>query len=311
MTQEELDLLHGYLNGSLDEAGFDRLQALLRASADARRTLRTLSTVETKLQQLAALSPAAVQLLAAPSRRERVSTRWLGRRSGVVGLMAGLIGASVAWATVLPWLGEARETVRTVFTESFESGVTKTAPGLPREPGQWAGDEAEVAMAGQGIEPRHGARMLRFRRATYPGENSPRSQWSDVYRLVEVQPLPGEGRTVARVTASFAAVAAAEGARFSCSVQAFALGEELSSLPSPLVLSWLSQNHIASASRKLTLSAPRVWQSVSAEVPLTPQTRFVMLHLAVIQEQPAVQAGAVEFPGHYMDDVTVELINRP
>jgi hypothetical protein len=166
-------------------------------------------------------------------------------------------------------------------------------------------------MAGQWIEPRHGARMLRFRRATYPGENSPRSQWSDVYRLVEVQPLAGEGRTVARVTASFAAVAAAEGARFSCSVQAFALGEDLSSLPSPLVLSWLSQNHIASASRKLTLSAPRVWQSVSAEVPLTPQTRFVMLHLAVIQEQPAVQAGAVEFPGHYMDDVTVELINRP
>jgi hypothetical protein len=36
-----------------------------------------------------------------------------------------------------------------------------------------------------------------------------------------------------------------------------------------------------------------------------------MLHLAVVQEQPAVPAGAVEFPGHYLDDVKVELIDRP
>jgi hypothetical protein len=311
MTREELALLHGYLDGTLDEASFDRLQSLLRENADARRTLRTLSTVETKLQQLAALNPAAVQLLAALSPRERASFRWFRRRPGAAGLIAGLLGASVAWAAALPWLGEARQVVRTVLSESFESGVTKSAPGLPRESGQWSGDEADVVMAENGVEPRHGTRMLRFRRATYPGENSPRSQWGDVYRLVEVQALAGEGRTVARVTASFTSVSAAEGALFSCGVQAFALNEELGPLPSPLGAAWLREHNSAAGSRRLRLTGTRQWQELSLEVPLTPQTRFVMLHLAVVQEQPAVPAGAVEFPGHYLDDVKVELINRP
>jgi hypothetical protein len=311
MTQEELDLIHGYLNGTLDDAEFVRLQSLLRTSADARRTLRTLSTVETKLQQLAALNPASIRLLAAPALRERSSYRWFSRWPATAGLISGLLGASIAWATALPWLGEMRQVVRTAFSESFESGVAKTAPGLPRESGQWSGDEAEVVRAENGVEPRHGTRMLRFRRATYPGENSPRSQWGDVYRLVEVHALAGEGRTVARVTASFTSVSAAEGALFSCSVQAFALNEELGALPSPLGPAWLREHNSAAGSRRLRLTGIRQWQDLSLEVPLTAQTRFVMLHLAVVQEQPAVPAGAVEFPGHYLDDVKVELIDRP
>ena len=50
---------------------------------------------------------------------------------------------------------------------------------------------------------------------------------------------------------------------------------------------------------------------MSVEVPITPETRFVVLHLAVVQEQPALKFGFVKFPSHFMDDVKVELITRP
>ncbi|MFA5056789.1 MAG: hypothetical protein WC485_01635 [Opitutaceae bacterium] len=59
MNQDELDLLHGYLDGTISDADFARLQTLLRASAGTRRTLRGLATVDAKLQGLGALQPAA------------------------------------------------------------------------------------------------------------------------------------------------------------------------------------------------------------------------------------------------------------
>lgn len=76
MNQEQLDLLHGYLNGSLNEPDFARLQSLLQENADARRTLRSLSTVEVKLNQLALLHSEAVRVWVDPPRERGLSTRW-------------------------------------------------------------------------------------------------------------------------------------------------------------------------------------------------------------------------------------------
>lgn len=67
MKPDELDLLHGHLNGTLSDADFGRLQALLRASAEARRTLRALATVDTKLQALGSLNTMPTQLLVMPA----------------------------------------------------------------------------------------------------------------------------------------------------------------------------------------------------------------------------------------------------
>jgi len=66
MKPDELDLLHGHLNGTLSDADFGRLQALLRASAEARRTLRALATVDAKLQALGSLNTMPTQLLVMP-----------------------------------------------------------------------------------------------------------------------------------------------------------------------------------------------------------------------------------------------------
>jgi hypothetical protein len=152
--------------------------------------------------------------------------------------------------------------------------------------------------------------MLRFLSGTHQGENSPRSQWGDVYRFVDVRGLVGAGHTVARLSASFSQGAAGAG-QFSCSVEALALDEQISSLPSPLNYVWLRQNSSAYGARMRALSAAGEWQDMSVEVPVTPRTQYVLVHLAVIQNSPLLETGAVRFPGQYMDDVKVELLTRP
>ncbi len=311
MTQDQLDLLHGYLNSTLDEADFARFQSLLRDSAEARRTLRSLSTVEAKLTQLAAIHPETVRLLSETARESRPSARWLSWRpltAAAAGIALGMFCTSVVFGYVGPRVAEK---VKVVFAEGFESGVTKTEPGLSREVGHWSGDEAEVVKTASEMKAHGGAKMLRFLSATYPGENSPRSQWGDVYRIVDVRGLAGAGLTATRVSASFARGTVDAEAQFSCSVEAMALEQDLSELPSRLDLMWLRQHSSAAGLRKVALSSAQEWKQVSVEVPITPETRYVILHLAIVQDRPALESGVVQFPGHFMDDVKVELITRP
>lgn len=224
------------------------------------------------------------------------------------GLVVGILSASVAWAVALPWLAEASMVVATIFTESFESNVMATLPGLPRDCGVWSGDEATVVMAEQGVSPRSGSKMLRFVSATYPGENSPRSQWGDVYRLVAVRSLSSEGRTIARLSASFAGVPAETGEQYFCRAEAIALDLDRSALPAPLLLPWARENASAAISRMVPLIGNRQWQDVSVEVPISLKTQFVLLHLVVFRELPVIASGAVRFRGHYLDDVKLELL---
>ncbi|HEY2341960.1 MAG TPA: hypothetical protein VGH90_02970, partial [Chthoniobacteraceae bacterium] len=66
MKQDELDLIHQYLDGTISKPGFDRLQDLLRKSAEFRKALRDLAAVDAKLTEMAAADPAALPLLQYP-----------------------------------------------------------------------------------------------------------------------------------------------------------------------------------------------------------------------------------------------------
>jgi hypothetical protein len=54
MTEDELNLLHRYLDSAITPEELEPLEGLLRDSADARAALRSLATIDTKWQQLAA-----------------------------------------------------------------------------------------------------------------------------------------------------------------------------------------------------------------------------------------------------------------
>lgn len=100
MTQDSLDLLHGYLNGTLGAEDFARLQSLLRTDQDARRMLRDLSTVDAKLQELASINPSTLRLLAKPftgraqAPRHPAWGRWFSWRPLTAAAAVVLVGAA-------------------------------------------------------------------------------------------------------------------------------------------------------------------------------------------------------------------------
>lgn len=108
LTQGELDLLHGWLNGTTPDADRPRLQSLLRESAEARRMLRALGTVDAKLQECAAANPATLRLMAMPGAQSSPSTsRSLFR--GPFRWRALAAAVAVHFALAGAWLWQARE----------------------------------------------------------------------------------------------------------------------------------------------------------------------------------------------------------
>jgi hypothetical protein len=308
--EEITQLIHACLDGCATLEQSARLNARLRTDAAARDLYLQMADMHSCLavdetlwsEPTASESPSENAHLASPRR-----LAWRPMAAAAAGILFGMFCTSVVFAYVAPALGKGK----VVFRESFETGVAKTMPGLPLESGVWAGDEASVVSSAPEVKPRSGGKMLRLLSATYLEKNAPRSQWGDVYRVVDVRGVAGAGRAVMRISASFAQGVVSGSEQFSCSVEAFVLDQDLTALPSPLTHPWLQQNNSASGSRTLALTSAREWKDVFVEVPVTSETRFVLLHLAVMQNAPAVQAGVVQFPAHYMDDVSVEVLSRP
>ena len=242
------------------------------------------------------------------NRFRRSKWHWL---TAVAGVAFGILCSSVVFAYASPKFHSSKELLSVLFNESFESGVKATQPGLPREAGVWTGDEARVVTAEQGVAPRSGGKMLRFVSATFPGENAPVSSWGDVYRLVDVRGLAHEGKTALRLAASFNSVKSPTGEEYEYSVGLSALDVEMSELPQPLSLTSVASNSSAITQRKFPIKHSGQWEMGTVEVVITPATRFVLIHLAMVQSSPKPASGAVRFSGHYLDDVKLEIVTQP
>lgn len=120
MNQDEMDLLHGYLNDTLSEADFARLQTLLRANAEARRVLRSLTTVDAKLHQLAAANPATLRLLAEPIGMPSQVSDPVNRIGWLSWYPLAAAAALVIFAVTgaLLWVGHREPTVLTLVDSS-------------------------------------------------------------------------------------------------------------------------------------------------------------------------------------------------
>ncbi|MDB4614397.1 FecR family protein [bacterium] len=97
MTENELNLLHRYLDGAITPDELESLEELLRGSAEARATLRSLATIDAKWQQLAAeegfsedREPTASAVGSPDSRR--VAPLWLALTAIATALVVGAFG---------------------------------------------------------------------------------------------------------------------------------------------------------------------------------------------------------------------------
>ena len=84
MNQQELDLLHRHLNGTLTASEMEELESLLLSSSEARKTLRSLATVDEKLRERAAAEEFVME--ATPQK----NPEWWRQASLVVGGMAAM-----------------------------------------------------------------------------------------------------------------------------------------------------------------------------------------------------------------------------
>jgi hypothetical protein len=238
--------------------------------------------------------------------------------AAAAGLMLGLFSATLVWAYVSP---TSRNKGVTLFVEGFEpaSDVAarlphpelKTQPGLPTAIDLWTGDDAQVVTAEHDVSPRGGRHMLRFNSATHSGEDAKRSAWGDVYRLVDVRDLVlKDAQSVLRLTASFNASPYAENEEYLCSVELCSLETNPNEAPQPLTLPRVRENGSATALRKFPLKGDLTWKSTNVEVSITPQTQYVLVHLAVLRTKPYPPDGPVQFGTHYVDNVKLQVISQ-
>jgi hypothetical protein len=315
MTQNELDLIHAHLSGTIGKEDFAELQSLLRSNAESRSALRDLATVDTKLEKLASGNEATQSLLNGPSSLAAVKagkpTRWFAWRpltAAAAGLVMGLFSASVVFGYVVPL---ARSL--SLLEENFEDAAVIAAK-VTLEPGLWRGDHAVVVGAEQDVKPMIGEKMLRFLRSDSPSKARPAGgHIADVYRLIDLRGLRqdfSDGEAVVQASASVNATPFSEQQKFGCAISLFALDAESLPESASYVGTALESeaNAMARCSRTKLDRDPASWQRLSTEMRLPANTEFLVVRLHISQNFES--DGSSVFTGSYADDVRVTLTQR-
>jgi hypothetical protein len=308
MTDERLDdLIDQHLNGTMDEETRAELEERLLHSATDRARFWELAESHTLLHE--GLQQQHAGALAEPT-KQRVKPRpfwfqWRPLTAAAAGIVLGMFGTSMVFAYVAP-----RTPIHAIMLrEGFESGIVRTTPGLPKETGVWSGDDAEVVPETDRLKAKTGGHMLRFNSATHAGENAPKSAWGDVYRLVDLGAVAGEEMASLRLVANFASTLAAKDEEYVCFVELCTVEEGAMPAPMPNNLPWYRENCSANATRKFPLKGDGSWKAINVVMPLPPQARFALIHVAVMRAKPVRSAEPVHFGSHYVDDVKLELIS--
>lgn len=304
MTDERLDhLIDEHLNGAMSDEARAELEERLLHSATDRARFWKLAESHALLHE--GLQQQRTEVIAPRVKPRTVWLQWRPLAAAAAGIALGMFGTSMVFAYVSPLTPK-----RTVLLrEGFESGVSRTTPGLPKEAGVWSGDEAEVVEDTDKLKAKGGSLMLRFGRATHAGENAPKSNWCDVYRLVDLSGETSEEGASLRLVANFTSTAAAKDEEYVCFVELCAVEEGMLPALRPDNLPWYRENSAAIASRKLPLKGDGSWKAIHVLMPLPPQARHALVHVAVMRAKPARSAEPVEFGSHYVDDVKLELIS--
>lgn len=228
---------------------------------------------------------------------------WL---AAAAGLVIGLFGASVVWAYVVPKPGAPKVLPLALHDAGFEEGIPPIAKGIPDRTEIWSGDFSRVTGPEQGIVPGEGSNMLKILRAdheaTLPGE---RSYVGEASQVIDLRSLRSsiEGRdAVVEVSAWFNAISA-ESTEFAVKAGTFRGriddAPELWKHPEE-ARSWATRSTAAD-------SDPGTWQRVPVLLAIPEDADFLVLNFAVVGPVPSVDSAAVEFRGHFIDDVRLEL----
>ena len=184
----------------------------------------------------------------------------------------------------------------------FETVVDMTGR-MPRNPGEWRAEGAQVVNAEQGITPYAGDRMLRILHTDVRGPSV--FGGAEVYHMIDVRPyreLIDEGRLSIRAAVRFNRVAGDAQTDRKMILAAFAhRGSPASFDP--------NRGSLKGAT-VVTDADPLTWEPAEITAALPAHTEYLFLELLALEDVHNDKTG-VELDGHYADGVEIELIVAP
>lgn len=286
------ELIDLHLLGTISQEDTIELEAVLKASREAREDYRQRCNIDTALRQEAAGQPMPTRV-SAPK-----PVRWLTWRpltAAAAGVVFGMFCTSVVFGYVVQ-RGLEKKTPLAMFQPSFEDAQMPLAKGFPDASAHWGGDEAQVVAAENGIQAKEGKFMLRL-------EASPKGTPRAVYQVLDLTSVPssaeGELREI-EISASFAAVDADASVRYMLRV--FAVSEAREHLDA----AWFDHRDeaIASAARGLdVMQGSKGWQTMSLKIQVPRAARSLVLFFGARTPDKTLPKSA-----NYLDDVQVSLI---
>ena len=316
----QLELTSRYLDGTATPEETQALEALILNDPVVRREFLRYTYLDAALVRIH--SPQMQTVLANPlTQTAKLTARTNGKKpfvrlskrpltAATLGLIIGLLSASVVWAHV----AQIGKEISTLLIEDFESPSLEIVSNVPLENGIWRGDRAVVVGEEQGVKPASGLKMLRFLHEGFEGRARQRSNHiADVYRLIDVRRfqhnIAGD-RSVVQASASMNSIPFPPDEKYGCSISVYALDADAVPESATKIGTALTQDSTAMARSirtKLDADASQ-WQHLTTELQLPSNTAFLVIRLHITQAFDG--NGMSPFTGTYVDDISVSLRRR-
>jgi hypothetical protein len=228
--------------------------------------------------------------------------------AAAAGIVLSALCTSAVWAYAGQRLGFKSRTIF-VANASFEGAEDVAPNGIPETAATWSGDFCKVVPAENGIHPHSGKEMLRFLRA----DNTLAKQGSFNYvgeavQVIDLRPYRSElssGGTQIDVTGWFASIPT-EGQQFNFLIKAATfVGEPKDA---PVLWEDFAHSSLSMVQHQIPAAAnPAQWQQLTVSIPVPATADILIFECGVLRRKPRMMEGSVEFPGHYVDDISLRL----
>jgi hypothetical protein len=303
-------LVHAYLDGALSPIQKVELEDALRESAACRLEFWKQTEIHGRLRSAAENEALWQEIDQVPEKPValRRGKSWL--RNPIVAAAAGFALSLVCTSTVRAYMSQWGSKVRQLplVNGGFETR-SEVGAGSPLQIGVWSGDYSRMTGPENGVTPFRGSGMLRFERAdSAVSEPGARHNIGEILQIIDLRAFQKElagGKGQVEISARFASGVEGPGYYFSLRAVSF---------KGPIQLAaeaWRDRAVCGRTSAERRVEASHsasgpVWQKIQLNLPILPDTDFLILQGAATR-LPKPEAGAVEFPAHYMDEVTALL----
>ena len=302
-NNSELDaLIDACLDGRLSDAEADRLSQWIEESSEARERYWELASVHGLIEQSmqsASVKAATGEEMALPPKAEGLF-RPSRINAVAVGMVIGILSASLGWAYALPLVDETRRESSEVVFESFEDPDMKLSGRFPTIANEWFGGVRSVPGT-DAVPAAAGTRVAQFNAPT-------KSKFTYARYLIDLDehPKPGEEHVgTVEVEASFFTSNPQKPSVFQIRLGAFSQEPEA---VRPIwndhetlfdtVLQHVGRNYITEPGEQTG------WHKLRATIEIPTGTRSVVISLGAGNDEPGATTSE-----HFVDAVRVQLFD--